>query len=113
MYFMSDYVEQYFNAWSRVFGNATRQKLFGIWHVDRAWREGLHEHVSNQQEEAEVYHQLRVLLQYQSVSEFTVGLQQYFCHTKMTSMKNSTNISMQCTSHKFSSGQLVTESAHL
>ena len=36
--FMSDCAEQYFNAWSVVFGCSNTKKLLCVWHVDRAWR---------------------------------------------------------------------------
>ena len=51
------------------------QKRLCIWHVDRAWRKSLNEHVSAQQERVEIYHQLRVLLQERDESEFMIGLQ--------------------------------------
>lgn len=82
-YFMSDCAEQYFNSWCGVFGRNATQKLLCIWHVDRAWRKGLSDHISNKQDRIEVYHQLRVLLQAQNESELVNGLQQMlsFLHT--------------------------------
>ena len=56
------------------------KKLLCIWHVDRAWRKWLQEHISNQQKRVEVYHQLGVLLQHRIVSDFTVGLQQFLSY---------------------------------
>ena len=49
-YFMSDCAEQYFNSWCGVFGINSTKKLLCIWHVDRAWRKGLQEHISDQQQ---------------------------------------------------------------
>ena len=72
---MSDCAEQYFNSWCGVYGANNTQKLLCIWHVDRAWRKSLNEHVSAQQESVEIYHQLRVLLQERDESEFMIGLQ--------------------------------------
>ena len=64
-YFMSDCAEQYFNAWCSVFGCENTKTLLCIWHVDRAWRFALNEHITctNKQERVEIYHHLRVLLQ--------------------------------------------------
>jgi lipopolysaccharide biosynthesis regulator YciM len=39
---MSDCAEQYYNSWIDVFGPNSTRKLLCIWHVDRAWRNGLH-----------------------------------------------------------------------
>ena len=57
-YFMSDCAEQYYNAWSGVFGTHNTKRLLCIWHVDRAWRTALNQHIPNRQERIEVYHQL-------------------------------------------------------
>lgn len=75
-YFMSDCAEQYFSSWCGVFGRNVTQKLLCIWHIDRAWRKGLSEHVPCQQHRIEIYHQLRVLLQQRSRSDFMARLQQ-------------------------------------
>ena len=55
---MSDDAQQYFNAWKGVFGAKGTTKLLCAWHVDRAWRSALHEHVSNKQTRVKIYHQL-------------------------------------------------------
>ena len=60
-YFMSDCAEQYFNAWCSVFGCEKTKKLLCIWHVDRAWRSALNEHITNKQQRVEIYHHLHVL----------------------------------------------------
>ena len=57
-WFMSDDAQQYFNAWKGVFGAKGTTKLLCAWHVDRAWRSALHEHVSNKQTRVKIYHQL-------------------------------------------------------
>ena len=74
-YFMSDCAEQYYKAWCGVFGQHKTKKLICIWHVDRAWRKALNEHVPNKQDRIEVYHQLCVLLQETVEDRFTVTLQ--------------------------------------
>ena len=61
-YFMLDCGKQYFNAWCSVFGCENTQKLLCIWHVDRAWRSALNEHITNKQQRVEIYHHLHVLL---------------------------------------------------
>ena len=60
--FMSDDADQFFNAWVGVFGKNSTSKLLCSWHVDRAWRKDLQEHIHNPAERVEVYHHLRVLL---------------------------------------------------
>ena len=75
--FMSDCAEQYFNAWQGTFTTTEKtKKLLCTWHVDRAWRKSLNTHVSNTQQQIEIYHQLRVMLEERDQSEFTVRLQQ-------------------------------------
>ena len=74
--FMSDCAEQYFNAWQSTFGGESMRKLLCIWHVDRAWRRALNDHVEEQQDKVEIYHQLRVLLQEREENRFMVRLQQ-------------------------------------
>ena len=77
---MADCAEQYFHAWCGVFNENETKKLLCIWHVDRAWRKSLQQHISDQQERVEVYHQLRVLLLQRNESEFTTTLQQFMSH---------------------------------
>ena len=47
---MSDYAEQYYNAWSGVFGAHDTKRLY----VDRAWRTTLNQYIPNRQEIIEV-----------------------------------------------------------
>ena len=47
---MSDCAEQYYKAWCGVFGQHKTKKLICIWHVDRAWRKALNEHVPDKQD---------------------------------------------------------------
>ena len=74
--FMSDCAELYFNAWQCTFGGKNTRKLLCIWHVDRAWRRALNDHVEEQQDKIEIYHQLYVLLQEREENQFMVKLQQ-------------------------------------
>ena len=75
VFFMSDCAEQYFNAWSVVFGCSNTKKLLCVWHVDRAWRRALNYHVSEKLDKGEIYHHLRVLLLEREQSEFMIQLQ--------------------------------------
>ena len=76
-WFMSDDAQQYFNAWKGVFGAKGTTKLLCAWHVDRAWRSALHEHVSNKRTRVKIYHQLKVLLMENKESAFRILLQQF------------------------------------
>ena len=60
-YFMSDDAQAYWNAWSSIFGVNDTKKFLCSWHVDRAWRKALQEHVSDKEERALVYYQLCLL----------------------------------------------------
>ena len=57
---MTDMAEQYYIAWSAVFGPGTK-KILCTWHVDRAWRGHL-KFIQSKEVQATVYHSLRVLL---------------------------------------------------
>ena len=71
-WFMSDLAEQFYNAWVATFGNRPH-KLVCTWHVDRAWRENLHQ-LKNNELKANVYHNLRVLLEEQDKDRFEILL---------------------------------------
>ena len=45
-WFMTDDAEQYYNAWKEVFGEGSTRKVLCAWHVDRAWRRALHQHIN-------------------------------------------------------------------
>uniref|UniRef100_A0A1X7TXT6 ZSWIM1/3 RNaseH-like domain-containing protein n=1 Tax=Amphimedon queenslandica TaxID=400682 RepID=A0A1X7TXT6_AMPQE len=47
--FMSDDAEQYYCAWSGVYGLVPK-KLLCSWHVDRAWKKAIHEHISGSEQ---------------------------------------------------------------
>ena len=73
-FFMSDDAKQYYSAWNKAYGgNPT--KLLCCWHVDKAWRQNIHTHVSDDYKKVEVYHHLRTLLQTLSVPDFRRNMQ--------------------------------------
>ena len=74
---MSDDAQQYYNAWIGVFGTTGTKKLLCAWHVDRAWRTALNEHVKGKQKQVEIYHNLRVLLRENEERDFRLLLQQF------------------------------------
>ena len=76
-WFMSDDAEQYFSAFKGVFDTKETTKLLCAWHVDRAWREALKNHVASMQTRIELYHHLRVLLMESEEGTFRVLLQQF------------------------------------
>ena len=76
-WFMSDDADQYFNAWRGVFGENGTKKILCSWHVDRAWRAALHEHITDTKNKVEIYHFLRLLLTKNQESDFQVLLQQF------------------------------------
>ncbi len=76
-YFMSDDAQQYWNAWAAAYGTNSTKKLLCTWHVDRAWRKALKEHIPDAESRATVYHQLRLLLSEPDEVNFRVLLQQF------------------------------------
>ena len=76
-WFMSDDAYQYFNAWRGVFDTNGTTKLLCAWHVDRAWRTALNQHVMNKQSRVEIYHQLQLLLMENEEPKFRQLLQQF------------------------------------
>ena len=75
---MNDDAEQFWNAWIGVFGVNNTKKLLCAWHVDRAWRKSLSEHVRDKEERIAVYHPLQVLLTQKDVNDFKVLLQNFY-----------------------------------
>lgn len=55
-YLMTDDAQQYFTAWTAAFGSQHTKKLLCSWHVDRAWRKSVNQHIDSQQERIESYH---------------------------------------------------------
>ena len=67
---MSDMADQYYLAWISVF-DGTPRKLLCTWHVDRAWRGALQQHVKGVERQVAVYSQLRVRLEELELDKFT------------------------------------------
>ena len=53
-WFTSDDAEQYYSAWTYVFGIGGTKKVLCAWHVDRAWRKGLNLHIKSQTKRIEI-----------------------------------------------------------
>ena len=71
-WFMSNLTKQFYNAWVATFGNRPN-KLVCTWHVNHAWKENLHQ-LKNYELKANVYHNLRVLLEEQDKDTFEILL---------------------------------------
>ena len=54
--FMSDDAQQYWNAWSSVYGANHTKKLLCTRHVDRSWRRGVQRHVTDKSDQVSTYH---------------------------------------------------------
>ena len=81
-WFMSDDNEQYFTAWSDIFGTSQTKKILCAWHIDRAWRKALNQHIPSQDDRVQIYHQLRMLLTETNESEFRVMLQTFLTYSE-------------------------------
>ena len=79
-WFMSDDAEQYYSAWTYVFGIGGTKKVLCAWHVDRVWRKDLNLHIKSQTKRIEIYHQLRILLAERTESQFRVMLQEFLTY---------------------------------
>ena len=75
--FMSDDANQYWNSWSQVYGNNRTKKLLCAWHVDRAWRKAIQEHLPDTDARINIYHHLRVILMEQQSETFQFLLQKF------------------------------------
>uniref|UniRef100_A0A224Z2Y4 Tick transposon n=1 Tax=Rhipicephalus zambeziensis TaxID=60191 RepID=A0A224Z2Y4_9ACAR len=73
--FMSDDASQFYKAWSSVMG-VPQQKLLCAWHVDRNWQKKIHECVEKQLR-PDVYHNVRLLLEFLDQQEFQKYLQSF------------------------------------
>ena len=73
--FMSDDAQQYWNAWSSVYGANHTKKLLCTWHVDRSWRRGVQWQVTDKSDQVSTYHCLRLLMTEENVIEFRCLLQ--------------------------------------
>ncbi len=79
---MTDDAEQFFSAWKAIFGEAGTTKLLCTWHVDRAWRKALQQHIEEKEKQVEVYHQLRTLLMESQEAKFRDMLQEILTYIK-------------------------------
>ena len=77
-WFMSDMAPQFFNAWKEVFMEEATKYLWCVWHVDRAWRDGLRRHISDIEQRKKIYHQLRTLMMEKDKRKFTELLTKFF-----------------------------------
>ena len=75
-WFMSDDADQYFNAFRGVFGCKGTKKVLCAWHLDRAWRGALRQHIKSNDKRIEIYHHMRTLLTERDPATFRVQLQQ-------------------------------------
>ena len=71
---MTDDAEQFYKAWTLVFGQGL-QKLLCTWHVDRAWRGAIKSKIQDKELGALVYHNLQVLMEETDTDEFEELLQ--------------------------------------
>ena len=80
-WFMSDDAEQYYTSWVSVFGGQPH-KLLCTWHVDRAWRKAISNHILNKQDQVAIYHNVRVLLEEPNIANFDALMQSTLSHWK-------------------------------
>ena len=50
------------SAWQGVFGGKDTRKVIYVWHVHRAWRKAIKEHVVLKDDQVTIYHLLCTLL---------------------------------------------------
>ena len=72
LWLMTDMAQQYYTAWSAVFGPGCK-RLLCTWHVDRAWR-GQLKLINSKELQVTVYHNLRVLLEETDCNNFELLL---------------------------------------
>ena len=84
---MSDDADQFFNAWSCVFGKNDTKKILCSWHVDRSWRKAILQHINDKETQIQVHHHLRILLTERVESQFRVYLQQFLTIIQGTSIE--------------------------
>ena len=78
-WFMSDMAPQFYDAFCKVF-NCHPIRLYCVWHVDKAWKEQLKEKVKDLEIYANIYKQLRTLLEQTNIDIFNQYLTSF---TKM------------------------------
>lgn len=72
---ISDDAGQYYRAWCAVFGPA--EKKLCTWHVDKNWRKAIREHVRGEEDQIEIYHMLRSIVQELDKTDFSICLQSF------------------------------------
>ena len=72
LWLMTDMAQQYYTAWSAVFGSGCK-RLLCTWHVDRAWR-GQLKLINSKELQVTIYHNLRVLLEETDCNNFELLL---------------------------------------
>jgi predicted metallo-beta-lactamase superfamily hydrolase len=58
-------------------GGAATVIIICSWHLDRSWRIGMQQYITDKSKQAEVYHHLRILLEEGSEGAFRHRLQQF------------------------------------
>jgi len=91
---MTDDAGQYYNAWTAVFGPAAT--LLCVWHVDRAWHRAIKAHIPDPDEQVEVYHMLRCLLQEVNEHDFVHCLQSFVQHMESMAATFATHFQSYC-----------------
>ena len=91
---MTDDASQYYNAWTSVFGSAV--KLLCTWHVDRSWRKAIKQHVAQVEDQIEIYHMLRSLLQELNEQDFQCCLSAFLHHVETVSPSFATYFAPYC-----------------
>ena len=81
-WFMSDMATQFFGAWDTVFRAEETQYLWCMWHVDRAWKEGLKRHIPNKLQQMDLYHHLKVMMMEKNIAQFRQLLSQFLTLSK-------------------------------
>ena len=74
--FMSDDAENFYNGWRGVFTTTSTKKLICSWHIDKSWKRGILNHITNKAKRRDVYHRVRVLLEEGDESSFRLRIQQ-------------------------------------
>ena len=78
--FITDDAEQYNNEWKEFFGESNTRKILCAWHVDRAWRKALLQHIGERENQVHVYHQLQLLPTETEDSQFSLILQEFLTY---------------------------------
>jgi len=91
---MTDDASQYYNAWISVFGPTVKRLCTR--HVDRSWRKAIKQHVSAFEDQVEIYHMLRSLLQELNEEDFQSCLAAFMQHVSTVAPGFATYFSAYC-----------------